>query len=52
MNTVKFKKKNYLTPFNWVDKTKCYYNDSGILLDSLEIFQIIKYNQFEEDVKQ
>ena len=49
MNTVKFEKKNYLTPNNWVDEGNCYYDDSGILLDSLEIFQIIKDNKPEEE---
>ncbi len=42
-------KKNYLTPSNWVDEGNCYYDDSGILLDSLEIFQIIKDNKPEEE---
>ena len=41
MNTVKFEKKNYLTPSNWVGKNECYFDDFGIVLDSLEIFQII-----------
>ena len=41
MNTVKFENKKYLTPSNWVDKNECYFDDFGILLDSLEIFQII-----------
>ena len=41
MNTVKFEKKKYLTSSNWVDENKCYFDDFGILLDSLEIFQII-----------
>ena len=38
MNAVKFENKNFLTPSNWVDGSECYSNDSGILLDSLEIF--------------
>ena len=49
MNAVKFEKKNYLTPDNWVEKYKCFYNDSGILLDSLEIFQISINEKPEED---
>ena len=49
MNTVKFEKKNYLTPSNWIDERYCYYDDSGILLDSLEIFHITKNNNIEED---
>ena len=55
MNTVKFEKKNYLTPSNWVDESKCYYDDSGILLDSLEIFELSKFDKFndlEEDEKE
>lgn len=49
MNTVKFEKKNYLTPNNWVDERNCYYDDYGVLLDSLEIFQITKDNKPEEE---
>ena len=41
MHAVKFEKKTYLTPEKWIDKYNCYVNDEGILLDSLEIFQII-----------
>ena len=40
INTVKFEKKNYLTCKNWVDEQKCYQDEFGIVLDSLEIFQI------------
>ena len=41
IHAVKFEKKNYLTPEKWIDKDNCYVNDEGILLDSLEVFQII-----------
>ena len=54
INTVKFEKKNYLTPSNWVDISECYYDNSGILLDSLEIFELSKFDKFndlEEDEK-
>lgn len=40
MDAVKFENKNYFTPNNWVDKKECYVSDDGILLDSLEIYQI------------
>ena len=49
MNAIKFEKNNYLTPKNWVQKNLCFYDDSGILLDSLEIFQITINNNPEED---
>ena len=41
INAVKFEKKSYLTPENWIDTKNCYVADEGILLDSLEVFQII-----------
>ena len=37
-----------MTPSNWVDEKKCYSDESGILLDSLEIFQIAEYNILKE----
>ena len=40
IHAVKFEKKNYLTPEKWINKNNCYVNDEGILLDSLEVFQI------------
>jgi hypothetical protein len=44
INIVKFENKNYLTYNNWVNNSNCYENEFGIVLDSLEIFQIIKIN--------
>ena len=44
MHAVKFEKKNYLTPEKWIDKDNCYVNEEGILLDSLEVFQIFGIN--------
>lgn len=41
IHAVKYEKKNYLTPEKWIDKKNCYVNEEGILLDSLEVFQII-----------
>ena len=49
MNTIKLEKKNYLTPQNWVNENKCIIGEYGILLDSLEIFQITINNKPEED---
>ena len=46
--------KNFLTPSNWVVGSECYSKDSGILLDSLEIFELSKFDRFndlEEDEK-
>ena len=39
-----FNKTNYLTKNNWVDLSQCNMDSNGIILDSLEIFQI-----FEDD---
>ena len=44
MNVVKFDKTNYLTPSRWVRGDECFRNDDGILLESLEIFQIEEIN--------
>ena len=44
MHAVKFEKKTYLTPEKWIDKDNCYVNEEGILLDSLEVFQIFGIN--------
>ena len=44
MNIIKFDKTNYLTPNNWVNRNNCFFNDDGILLEALEIFQIY-YNE-------
>ena len=44
MNIVKFDKTNYLTPSRWVREDRCFSNDDGILLESLEIFQIEEIN--------
>ena len=49
IHAVKFEKKNYLTPEKWIDKKNCYVNDEGILLDSLEVFQI-KSDRFYNEV--
>ena len=49
INTVKFEKKNYLTCKNWVDESKCYKDEFGIILDSLEIFQIKISDKPEEE---
>ena len=49
INVVKFEKKHYLTPSNWVDKRNCFFDYNGIILDSLEIFKILSNNQSEED---
>ena len=49
INIVKFENKNYLTYNNWVNNSNCYENEFGIVLDSLEIFQIIKINDEPEE---
>jgi len=46
IHAVKFEKKNYLTPEKWIDINNCYVNDEGILLDSLEVFQIKVASEF------
>ena len=46
---VKFEKKNYLTPEKWINKDNCYVNEEGILLDSLEIFQIASASYFKNN---
>ena len=46
IHAVKFEKKNYLTPEKWIDINNCYVNDEGILLDSLEVFQIKVVSEF------
>ena len=46
IHAVKFEKKNYLTPEKWINKNNCYVNDEGILLDSLEVFQIAGNDRF------
>ena len=48
IHAVKFEKKNYLTPEKWIDKNNCYVNDEGILLDSLEVFQIERGKYYNE----
>ena len=47
MEAVKFDRKTYLTPDNWVNTENCYVGSEGILLDSLEIFQIEMVDDFE-----
>ena len=49
INTIKFEKKNYLTPEYWVKENQCFNDDSGILLDSLEVFNIKINNNPEKD---
>lgn len=50
MDVLKFEKDKYLTPNNWIDTKKCYNCSEGVLLDSLEIFQIIfESNNNEEN---
>lgn len=44
MNIVKFDNTNYLTPSRWVRENDCFSSDDGILLESLEIFQIEEIN--------
>ena len=44
MNIINLSKTNYLTKDNWVDVSQCNKDSNGIILDSLEIFQI-----FEDD---
>ena len=46
---INFYKSNYLTPNNWVNKDQCYKDNNGVILDSLEIFQIFEENyNFDE----
>ena len=40
MDVLKFEKDKYLTPNNWINTENCYACSDGVLLDSLEIFQI------------
>ena len=47
MEVVKFDRQTYLTPDNWVNTKNCYVGSEGILLDSLEIFQIEMVDDFE-----
>jgi len=50
MHVVEFENKTYFTPYNWVNIENCYKGSDGVLLDSLEIFQItIKYEKEEND---
>ena len=50
MHVVKFENQTYFTPGNWANIENCYKNSDGILLDSLEIFQIsINYNKEENE---
>ena len=49
MNIIKFDKTNYLTPPNWVERRNCFFNNDGILLESLEIFQINYIDNEEEN---
>ena len=42
INVVEFQRTQYNTPNNWIDINKCILSDDGVLLDSLEIFQIIE----------
>ena len=48
MNVIQFKRSKYLTPDNWVNIKNCNYNSEGILLESLEIFQI-KEEEYKTD---
>ena len=48
MNVVKYEKNNYLIYKRWINEDNCYTNDKGILLDSLEVFQVIGENNFYE----
>ena len=41
INIVKSEKNNYLIYNKWINEENCYCNERGILLESLEIFQII-----------
>ena len=46
----KFENQTYFTPDKWINIENCYKNSDGILLDSLEIFQIsINYNKEENE---
>ena len=46
---INFYKSNYFTPNNWVDIDQCYKDNNGVILDSLEIFQIFEENyNFDE----
>ena len=49
MNVIEFKRKNYLTPDNWVNINKCISIDNGILLDSLEIYQIKEEDKINDE---
>lgn len=50
MHVVKFENNTYFTPDNWLNIANCYKNSDGILLDSLEIFQIsINYSKEENE---
>ncbi len=40
INIVTFKRSNYVTEDNWVNKHNCYQNSKGVILEDLEIFQI------------
>ena len=50
IHAVKFEKKNYLTPEKWINKDNCYVNEEGILLDSLEVFQIFGINDINYNI--
>ena len=49
INVVKYEKHNYLIYNKWINEDNCYTNDKGILLDSLEVFQIIDENNIYGD---
>lgn len=40
MNIIKLEKKHYLTRDNWVKRENCNFDKQGIIIESLEIFQI------------
>ena len=44
MNIIKFEQTNYLTPERWINRENCFYNENGILLESLEIWKITYNN--------
>ena len=49
MNIIKLDKTNYLTPNNWVNRKNCFFNDDGILLEALEIFQIYYNDHIDKE---
>ncbi len=50
MNVVELDKNNYLTSDNWINRKDCFIDSEGIILDSLEIFQIVEEDNNQDKI--